>query len=54
MNTKDSFVMYAFKQSERKSIKVWTYKPQNWKNGDKIIFVMHGGEEMRMITSMLG
>lgn len=42
-DTKDSFVMYAFKQSERKSIKVWTYKAQNWKNGDQIIFVMHGG-----------
>jgi len=40
---KDSFVMYAYKESERKSIKVWTYKPQNWKNEDKIVFVMHGG-----------
>lgn len=42
-NGKDSFVMYAYKQSERKSIKVWTYKSHNWKNEDKIIFVMHGG-----------
>lgn len=40
---KDSFVMYAYKQSERKSIKVWTYKSENWKNEDKIVFVMHGG-----------
>ncbi|MFT6827755.1 MAG: pimeloyl-ACP methyl ester carboxylesterase [Roseivirga sp.] len=40
---KDSFVMYAYKQTERKSIKVWTYKPQNWNDGDKIVFVMHGG-----------
>jgi poly(3-hydroxybutyrate) depolymerase len=40
---RDSFVMYAFKESERKSIKVWTYEPQNWKNEDKIVFVMHGG-----------
>jgi len=42
-NGQDSFVMYAYKQSERKSIKVWTYKPVNWKNEDKIVFVMHGG-----------
>jgi predicted esterase len=42
-NKKDSFVMYAYKESERKSIKVWTYKPQEWKNGNKIVFVMHGG-----------
>ncbi|WP_319590425.1 hypothetical protein [uncultured Draconibacterium sp.] len=40
---KDSFVMYAHKNSERKSIKVWTYKPDNWKDQDKIVFVMHGG-----------
>ncbi|MGA9590196.1 MAG: hypothetical protein WBV11_10235 [Salegentibacter sp.] len=42
-NGKDSFVMYAYNNSKRKSIKVWTYKPKNWKNEDKIIFVMHGG-----------
>ena len=39
----DSFVMYAYKTNERRSIKVWTYKPENWKNNDRIIFVMHGG-----------
>ena len=39
----DSFVIYAHKDSERKSIKVWTYKPQNWNDKDKIVFVMHGG-----------
>jgi predicted esterase len=39
----DSFVMNAYDDSERKSIKVWTYKPENWKNEDKILFVMHGG-----------
>lgn len=39
----DSFVMYAFKESRKKSIKVWTYMPDAWKNGDKIVFVMHGG-----------
>lgn len=42
-NKSDSFVMYAYKNSERKSIKVWTYKPENWKNRDRILFVMHGG-----------
>jgi hypothetical protein len=26
-NGKDSFVMNAYKQSEKKSIDVWTYKP---------------------------
>ena len=35
--------MYAYKKSERKSIKVWTYKPQEWQSGNKIVFVMHGG-----------
>ncbi|WP_319590009.1 hypothetical protein [uncultured Draconibacterium sp.] len=40
---KDSFVIYAHKNSERKSIKVWTYRPDNWKDQDKIVFVMHGG-----------
>ncbi len=39
----DSFVIHAYKNSERKSIKVWTYKPENWNDKDKIVFVMHGG-----------
>ncbi|MDF0715857.1 hypothetical protein PY092_06840 [Muricauda sp. 334s03] len=39
----DSFVIHAYKDSERKSIKVWTYKPENWNDKDKIVFVMHGG-----------
>ena len=39
----DSFVMYAHKNSQRKSIRVWTYKPKTWQNSDKILFVMHGG-----------
>lgn len=42
-NGKDSFVMHAYKESERKTIKVWTYKPDDWKTGNKIVFVMHGG-----------
>ena len=39
----DSFVIYAYKNSQRKSIKVWTYKPESWNDKDKIVFVMHGG-----------
>lgn len=42
-NGTDSFVMYSYKNSERKSIRVWTYKPENWKNRDRILFIMHGG-----------
>lgn len=38
-----SFVIQAYKDSERKSIKVWTYKPESWNDKDKIVFVMHGG-----------
>lgn len=40
---KGSFVMYAYKNSERKSIRVWTYKPESWNDQDEIVFVMHGG-----------
>ncbi len=44
LNTgKDAFVIYAHKESKRKSIRVWTYKPERWKDQDKIVFVMHGG-----------
>ena len=39
----DSFVIDAFKDSKRKSIRVWTYRPESWKDKDKIVFVMHGG-----------
>ncbi|WP_052823404.1 hypothetical protein [Neotamlana sedimentorum] len=39
----DSFVINAYKDSDRKSIKVWTYKPESWKDQDNIVFVMHGG-----------
>lgn len=39
----DSFVIQAYKDSDRKSIKVWTYRPENWNDKDKIVFVMHGG-----------
>ena len=39
---KDVFVINAYKNSKRKSIKVWTYKPEKWNDKDKIVFVMHG------------
>tara|TARA_B100000949_G_scaffold108080_1_gene95976 strand:- start:38133 stop:39068 length:936 start_codon:yes stop_codon:yes gene_type:complete len=39
----DSFVIHAYKDSKRKSVKVWTYKPESWNDKDKIVFVMHGG-----------
>gem|GEM_PF-320886 len=42
-NGSDSFVIYAYKDSKKKSIKVWTYKPERWKDQDKMVFVMHGG-----------
>ena len=40
---RDTFVMYAYEESTRKSIRVWTYKPEHWQDEDKIVFVMHGG-----------
>lgn len=39
----DSFAMYAYADSKRKSIRVHTYKPQQWTDGQKFVFVMHGG-----------
>ncbi len=39
----DSFVIYVYKDSYRKSIKVLTYKPESWNDKDKIVFVMHRG-----------
>ena len=42
-NGKDAFVINASKNSKRKSIKVWTYKPEKWNDKDQIVFVMHGG-----------
>ncbi|WP_158624798.1 alpha/beta hydrolase family protein [Gynurincola endophyticus] len=42
-NGKDVFVMYAYTDSKKKSIRVWTFKPEQWGDNDKIVFVMHGG-----------
>ncbi|MCE7057985.1 hypothetical protein LZF95_25090 [Algoriphagus sp. AGSA1] len=40
---KDAFVIYAYNNSKKKSIRVWTFKPEKWADNDKIVFVMHGG-----------
>lgn len=40
---KDSFVIYAYKESKKRSIRVHTYQPKNWGNGNDVMFVMHGG-----------
>lgn len=36
------FVMNAYKHSGRKTIRVWSYKPERWASGDKVLVVMHG------------
>ncbi|TDF42197.1 hypothetical protein EYS14_05045 [Alteromonadaceae bacterium M269] len=38
----NAFVMNAYKHSERKTIRVWTYKPSKWEEHNKVLFVMHG------------
>ncbi len=42
-NGKDAFVIHAYRNSRKKSIRVWTFKPDKWVDNDKIVFVMHGG-----------
>ncbi len=39
---KDSFVMNAYTHTDRKTVRVWTFKPDNWQQHDKVLFVMHG------------
>ena len=39
---KDSFVIDAYRHTDRKTIRVWTYKPQQWTQDDSVLFVMHG------------
>lgn len=39
---KYSFVMDAYTHTDRKTIRVWTYKPGQWKPEDPVLFVMHG------------
>ena len=39
---KSSFVMDAFRHTDRKTIRIWTYRPQQWTENDTVLFVMHG------------
>lgn len=39
---KDSFVINAYKHTDRKTIRVWTYKPAKWTPQNPVLFVMHG------------
>ena len=39
---KDSFVIDAYTHTDRKTIRVWTYKPQQWTPEYPVLFVMHG------------
>ncbi|MEO1045273.1 MAG: hypothetical protein AAFX04_07525 [Pseudomonadota bacterium] len=36
------FVMTAYKNTDRKRIRVWTHRPEDWQAGDQVLFVMHG------------
>ncbi|MBA1105750.1 hypothetical protein H0O52_27285, partial [Escherichia coli] len=35
---KDSFVIDAYRHTDRKTIRVWTYKPQQWTQEDPVLF----------------
>lgn len=39
---KASFVMTAYKTSDRRTIRVWTYRPESWTEDSPVLFVMHG------------
>ncbi|MBB3167083.1 hypothetical protein [Simiduia aestuariiviva] len=39
---KDSFVINAYRHTDRKTIRVWTYKPEKWAQDKPILFIMHG------------
>lgn len=39
---KDNFVINAYRHTERKTIRVWTYRPQQWTSDKPVLFVMHG------------
>lgn len=39
---KSSFVMHAYEDTDRVTIRIRTYRPPAWNDGDKILFVMHG------------
>ena len=37
-----SYVMTAYTTSDRRTIRVWTHRPEGWSPGDSVLFVMHG------------
>lgn len=39
---KTSFVMTAYRDSDRRTIRVWTYRPVGWTEASPVLFVMHG------------
>lgn len=39
---KSHFVMTAYENSDRRNIRVWTYRPEAWTDADPVVFVMHG------------
>ncbi len=39
---KGSFVMTAYATSDRRTIRVWTYRPESWTDESPVLFVMHG------------
>ena len=39
---KASFVMRAHDGAQHRTIRVWTFKPSNWRDGGEVLFVMHG------------
>ena len=41
-NGTSRFVINAYQDSVRKTIRIWTHRPQRWFDGDRILFVMHG------------
>ena len=39
---KGSFVMSAWENSNRRTLRIWTYRPDTWNTDDPVLFVMHG------------
>ncbi len=41
-NGTSNFVIHAYQNTDRVHIRVWSHKPTSWRDGDNILFVMHG------------
>lgn len=39
---KASFVMRAHDGAQHRTIRVWTFRPSDWRDGGEVLFVMHG------------